>query len=91
QFALWCAIEIQRRSLDFSVLSVGSDGIDGRSPAAGAVVNASTCERAKQHGLDLQQALEHFDAYTIFDALGDAICTGPTGNNLRDLRIILSG
>ncbi len=90
QFALWCATELCRRSLDFAVLSAGSDGIDGRSPAAGAVVDSTTCERARLYGLDLSHSLSRFDAYTVFEALGDSICTGPTGNNLRDLRIVMS-
>jgi len=41
-------------------------------------------------GLDLLKSLEKFDAYPLFQAIGDAIETGPTGNNLRDLRILLA-
>jgi hydroxypyruvate reductase len=47
-------------------------------------------ERAHAKGLDAGAALEKFDAYPFFSALGDAIETGPTGNNLRDLRILLA-
>ena len=46
--------------------------------------------RAQASGLDARAALEKFDAYPFFSALGDAIETGPTGNNLRDLRILLA-
>jgi hydroxypyruvate reductase len=70
-------------------LSAGTDGIDGNSPAAGAVVDGSTLQRAQNRGLDPAVALERFDVDPFFGALGDAIQTGPTGNNLRDLRILL--
>ena len=73
-----------------SVLSAGSDGIDGNSTAAGAISDGTTLERAKARGLDVEAQLSSFDAYPVFEALGDAIVTGPTGNNLRDLRILLA-
>lgn len=86
QFALACAANIAGENI--TVLSAGTDGIDGNSPAAGAVVDGSTVERARFLGLDGSVALERFDAYPFFNALGDAIEIGPTGNNLRDLRIL---
>lgn len=88
QLALTCAQKIAGENI--TVLSAGTDGIDGNSPAAGAVVDGSTVERAKSAGLDPTHALAHFDAYPLFEKLGDAIMTGPTGNNLRDLRILLA-
>jgi glycerate 2-kinase len=88
QFALACAEKIAGENI--TVLSAGTDGVDGNSPAAGAVVDGSTVERAQALGLDPRVALEKFDAYPFFSALGDAIETGPTGNNLRDLRILLA-
>jgi hydroxypyruvate reductase len=88
QFALACAARIAGENI--TVLSAGTDGVDGNSPAAGAVVDGSTMERAHAKGLDAGAALEKFDAYPFFSALGDAIETGPTGNNLRDLRILLA-
>jgi glycerate 2-kinase len=88
QFALCCAEKIAGENI--TVLSAGTDGVDGNSPAAGAVVNGSTSERARLKGLNIRSALEKFDAYPFFSALGDAIETGPTGNNLRDLRILLA-
>ncbi len=72
------------------MLSAGTDGIDGNSPAAGAIVDGSTLERARSRGLDPAASLQSFNAYPFFEALGDAITTGPTGNNLRDLRILLA-
>jgi glycerate 2-kinase len=87
QFALACADKIAGENI--TVLSAGTDGVDGNSRAAGAVADGSTMERAQAKGLDVSAALETFDAYPFFSALGDAIETGPTGNNLRDLRILV--
>lgn len=88
QFALACAEKIAGENI--TVLSAGTDGIDGNSPAAGAVVDGGTVQRARARGLDVRGALTSFDAYPLFRALGDAIEIGPTGNNLRDLRILLA-
>jgi hydroxypyruvate reductase len=88
QFALYCAEKIAGDNI--TVLSAGTDGIDGSSPAAGAVADGSTIERAKSAGIDPAAALAGFHAHPLFDALGDAIMTGPTGNNVRDLRILLA-
>src|SRR5256885_1734211 len=73
-----------------AVLSAGTDGIDGNSPAAGAVADGETLGRALELGLSPQRAFQKSDAYTFFSRLDDAIVTGPTGNNLRDLRILLA-
>jgi glycerate 2-kinase len=88
QFALYCAQKIAGDNI--CVLSAGSDGIDGNSSAAGAMADGTTLERAKARGLDTAAHLAGFNAYRFFEALGDAIVTGPTGNNLRDLRILLA-
>lgn len=72
------------------VLSAGTDGIDGNSPAAGAVADGGTLARAKSANLSPGDFSAHSDAYNFFRHLGDTIETGPTGNNLRDLRILLS-
>lgn len=85
-------LEAARRmaSEEFVVLSVGSDGVDGNSPAAGGVVDGTTVERAMQVGIPVDDALRSFNSYPLLEKLGDAITTGPTGNNLRDLRILLA-
>jgi hydroxypyruvate reductase len=75
---------------NITVLSAGTDGVDGNSCAAGAVADGTTRDRARARGLEARAALEKFDAYPFFKALGDAIEIGPTGNNLRDLRILLA-
>lgn len=88
QFALYCASKIGGENI--AVLSAGSDGIDGDSSAAGAIVDGTTVERAKARGLDVEAHLSAFNAYPLFKTLGDAIIIRPTGNNLRDLRILLA-
>jgi glycerate 2-kinase len=75
---------------DIVALSGGSDGIDGNSPAAGALVDGSTRTRAEEADYPVNAALAAFDGYTLLDRLGDTIITGPTGNNLRDLRVLLA-
>jgi len=87
QFALACAEPLSGH--DITVLSAGTDGIDGNSPAAGAVVDGSTVDRAGAVEA-VRHALSSFNAYPLFDVLGDTVITGPTGNNLRDLRILLA-
>jgi glycerate 2-kinase len=88
QFALACANKIRQEK--FAVLSAGTDGIDGNSPASGAVVDGATSTRAQAAGFSLALSLSNFDAYPLFRSLGDDVTTGPTGNNVRDLRILLA-
>jgi hydroxypyruvate reductase len=85
---LYCVEKIAARKI--AVLSAGTDGIDGNSPAAGAAADGETLARARAAGLDPRDYFERSDSYNFFNALGDAITTGPTGNNLRDLRILLA-
>jgi glycerate 2-kinase len=87
-FALLCAEQIAGSGI--TVLSGGSDGVDGNSPAAGAIVDGRTVERASLAQYPVDRALAMFDSYSLFTLLGDAVITGPTGNNLRDLRILLA-
>jgi len=93
---LRCAIKIDRQSRNLSderetlILSAGTDGIDGNSPAAGAIADRSTLRRARSLGLDAGSFLNNSDAFSFFDRLGDTIVTGATGTNVRDVRILLS-
>src|SRR5437870_5741542 len=80
----------QSRSMTFVALCAGTDGIDGNSPAAGAIVDSTTIQRAHAIGLDPEDFLKRSDAYSFFVALGDAITTGATGMNVRDIRILLA-
>jgi glycerate 2-kinase len=85
---LTCAPKIAGQNV--AVLSAGTDGIDGNSLAAGAVADGETLARARAAGLDPVDFLSRSDAYNFFARLDDAVITGPTGNNLRDLRILLA-
>jgi hydroxypyruvate reductase len=71
-------------------LCAGTDGIDGNSPAAGALADETAITRARAQGLDARKFLDESDAYTLFNNLGDAVHTGPTGTNVRDVRILLA-
>jgi hydroxypyruvate reductase len=97
--ALRCAFEIEKalRGLNKGAsprrvvaLCAGTDGVDGNSLAAGAIACDSTLRRADARGLDAAKSLEESDTCTFFESLGDAIHTGPTGTNVRDLRILLA-
>lgn len=88
QFALYCAPRIAGENI--AVLSAGTDGIDGNSAAAGAVADGTTVARAVALGLDAATSLATFDATPFFEQLDDLVVTGPTGNNVRDLRILLA-
>jgi glycerate 2-kinase len=87
-FVLACVKHIADERI--AVLSAGTDGVDGNSPAAGAVADGETLERGKAIGLNARFMFRESDSYTYFARLGDTIITGPTGNNLRDLRILLA-
>jgi glycerate 2-kinase len=87
-FLLQCAEAIDREQI--SILSCGTDGIDGNSTAAGGFVDGTTAQRARSRGLDLAASLDAFDSSTLLRALGDTIVTGPTGTNVRDLRILIA-
>lgn len=87
-FVLDCVERIAEKGI--AVLSAGTDGKDGSSPAAGAVADGKTLEKALAAELHPQEFVARSDSYSFFHKLGDAIETGPTGNNLRDIRILLS-
>jgi glycerate-2-kinase len=70
-------------------LSAGTDGIDGNSPAAGAIADETTIATAKSLGLDADDFLERSDSFTFLEKLNATIVTGPTGTNVRDVRILL--
>jgi hydroxypyruvate reductase len=73
----------------WAMASVGTDGIDGPTDAAGAVVDATTAGRAARAGLAPIEFLNDNNAYAFFSALGDLIHTGPTGTNVGDVQIFL--
>jgi len=91
QFVMECALELESYPGErLTVLSAGSDGIDGNTQSAGAIADPTTVARAHTFGFHLKSSLAAFDACPMFTALGDSVVTGPTGHNLRDLRLLLA-
>ena len=91
QFVMECALELEKYAGEqLTVLSAGSDGIDGNTQSAGAIADPTTVTRAHAFGFHLKSSLAAFNACPMFTALGDAVVTGPTGHNLRDLRLLIA-
>ncbi|KAA6461836.1 DUF4147 domain-containing protein [Acidobacteria bacterium AB60] len=92
QFTLAAALELARHPGEpLTVLSAGTDGIDGNTRAAGAIADPTTVARARAFGFDPEKSLAEFNACPLFTSLGDSVVTGPTAHNLRDLRLLLCG
>lgn len=89
ELALSAAIALDGSPRRIVIASVGTDGVDGPSPAAGAFATPDTLPRARALGLDAAAALADNDSYPFFNALGDCVATGPTGTNVNDLVIVL--
>ena len=95
-FALYAVTRMNDTDGASVVLSAGSDGVDGNSPAAGAVLSYEvlrTMDETRSAALraGANGALSNFDSFTWLKDVGGTIKTGPTGQNLRDLRLLLSG
>lgn len=91
QLALTCAVDLSKHEGELlTVLSAGSDGVDGNTRTAGAIADTTTVTRARAFGYDPTESLLTFNACPLFTALGDTVVTGPTGQNLRDLRILIA-
>jgi hydroxypyruvate reductase len=88
ELALAAAIEIDRLS-NCVLLSAGTDGIDGPTHAAGAIVDGGTCDRIRSVGLVPAELLGRNDSYTALAASDDLLITGPTGTNVMDIQILL--
>jgi hydroxypyruvate reductase len=88
-FALYVATLLQASDVSIAVLSAGSDGIDGNSPFAGAVVDQRSLENPRLRS-EARSALAEFRSTSLLQRVGATISTGPTGNNLRDLRLLLA-
>jgi hydroxypyruvate reductase len=72
------------------LIALATDGDDGPTDAAGAVVTGDSSRRAESLGLDAADSLARNDAYPFFDALGDLLKTGPTGTNVNDLNFLFA-
>ena len=92
EFVLAALAEMARaevEGLDWLILSLGTDGIDGPTDAAGAYADVMTVKTAAALGLDPAAYLDDNDSYYFFKQTGSLIVTGPTGTNVMDLRIFL--
>jgi glycerate 2-kinase len=90
-FSLYAATLLEPSDTATVILSAGTDGIDGNSPAAGAMVDERTLRTDARYGdAAARKSLQEFDSYSVLARLGATIVTGATGNNLRDLRILLA-
>jgi glycerate 2-kinase len=87
EFVLASAIESAGE--DMVVLSIGTDGTDGPTDAAGAIADGNTLEKAQNLGISAKKFLTAHDSYNFFNKLDDLIITGPTNTNVMDLRIFL--
>ena len=89
ELALGAAIALDQGAIAGAVLSGGTDGVDGPTDAAGAIVDQGTIARARRLGLDPFDFLARNDAYTFFSALDDLLVTGPTRTNVGDVQILV--
>ena len=70
------------------IASIGTDGVDGPTDAAGAIADHGTIERARRRGIDAAESLQNHDSYHFFEKVGDLLITGPTGTNVNDITIL---
>jgi glycerate 2-kinase len=92
EFALALAQPLAKIGRAVALASVGTDGVDGPTDAAGAIVSSETMSKAHQIGLGEPDAyLANNDAYHFFETLSDLVQTGPTGTNVGDLQVCLIG
>jgi hydroxypyruvate reductase len=90
EFALAAATGLPSLGAAVACASVGTDGVDGPTRAAGAIADDSTMRRAARAGLpSIDHYLRQNDAGSFFEALGDLVITGPTGTNAGDLQVLL--
>lgn len=90
EFALALAMALDGEA-EVACLSAGTDGTDGPTDAAGAMITGETVRRAQAMGLDAAEYLERNDSYAFFERLGDLVKTGPTGTNVMDVNVMLVG
>lgn len=91
EFALAIALEVAHLGPRAAVASVGTDGIDGPTDAAGAIVDSTTGARATAAGLVRDRFLDDNDSFTFFHSLGDLVHLGPTATNVGDIQVALVG
>jgi hydroxypyruvate reductase len=87
ELALAASLELAGRE-DVIILSIGTDGIDGMTPAAGGFGDGTAVERGRSAGLDAAGHLARNDSHSILAAIGDTVVSGPTGTNVGDLVLV---
>jgi hydroxypyruvate reductase/glycerate 2-kinase len=90
ELALTAAVSIEGQH-SVSMLSMGTDGLDGPTDAAGAIINSETTLKARKKKLNPEEYLQKNDSYHFHEKMETLIKTGPTGINLMDLQVILIG
>lgn len=92
EFVLYSAMRLAHLGIGdgAAVLSCGTDGIDGNSTATGAVADGTSTVRAAQFGEDASSYIVANDSHTFFKKMGGLVVTGPTGNNVRDVRVLMA-
>jgi len=88
ELALAFAMEIEGKE-GITLLSAGTDGTDGPTDAAGAIVNGKTVKKAKAAGLDPVEYLANNDSYNFFRKIDGLFITGPTATNVMDIQIVV--
>lgn len=87
EFLAWLSFYLREEGV--WALAADSDGIDGNTPAAGAILRPDTWNKAHQMGLDPKALLQNNNTHGFFQALGDLLITGETANNLNDFRVLV--
>ncbi len=92
EFVLYCATLLSKLKgvRRVAVLSCGTDGIDGNSLATGAVADEATVDIGTAQGIDAFDHITRNDSHSFFKRLGGVVYSGPTGNNIRDMRILIA-
>jgi len=88
ELALWFALEIEGEK-GITLLSAGTDGSDGGTEAAGAIVDGKTARRARRKGINPEAYLKNNDSYNFFRKAGGLVTTGPTGTNVMDVQVMV--
>ncbi len=88
ELALAFSLEVEGKD-GITLLAAGTDGTDGPTDAAGAIVDGTTAGKAREAGLEPPEYLGRNDSYTFFDRAGGLLKTGPTGTNVMDIDIVL--
>ena len=91
EFGLAAAIDLAGLESRVVVLSGGTDGNDGPTDAAGALIDPFTVKRGKDAGMEAAEFLNRNDAYHFFEKTKDLLITGPTNTNVMDVRLVLVG